>query len=173
MADQKKNGHALHKKDEKPWEKMYSGKNAKGGSETADKKSATKKETTVKKENTKKASEFLDFLYLLPKRTSAKELSKTIDFLPKSAIEVWEEECVIEITTTNGTITFEDIRDSLGKEDEKVLSDLRMKQVISCDYEASDRETVRKVMKAFLDKFGGKIGTDTEDFTPFLSAEEL
>ena len=98
---------------------------------------------------------------------------ETLDFLDKKTIEVWEDECVLEITTKDGVITFEDIRESLEKEDEKTLNDLRVKQVISCDYESTDAETVRKVMDAFLKAFGGKIGSDTEDFTPFLTVDKL
>lgn len=125
--------------------------------------------------NAKKAPvrELRDFLYLLPKRTSAKNLAKTLTFLERKNVEIWEDECVLEITTEGSTITFEDIRDSLEKEDVKKLSDLRMKQVLSCDYESTDAEIVRKVMTAFLKEFGGKIASDTEDFTPFLDIKEL
>ena len=161
-------------KDAKPWEKMYAGK-----SEKPQRKSTDKAD--------EKAPQYLDFLYLLPKKTKAKELGSVLSFLKKGSLEIWDEECVLEITTEHGTITFEDtditdpkvninfedIRDSLEREDEKTLSELRMKQVISCDYEAADRELVRKVMATFIEKFGGKIGSDTEDFTPFLNTEEL
>ena len=147
-------------KDAKPWEKMYAGK-----SEKSQRKSTDKAD--------EKAPQYLDFLYLLPKKTKAKELGSVLSFLKKGSLEIWDEECVLEITTEHGTITFEDIRDSLEREDEKTLSELRMKQVISCDYEAADRELVRKVMTTFIEKFGGKIGSDTEDFTPFLNTEEL
>ena len=154
MAQQKKNGSKA--KGAKPWEKMNSAK-----------KEGEKKEQAPKKE-------FLDFLYLLPKKVTAKQLAGSLEFLKKDCMEVWDEECVLEITTEHGgTITFEDIRESLEKEDEKTLSSLRMKQVLSCDYEASDRELVQKVMTVFLQQFEGKIGTDTEDFSPFLTVEEL
>lgn len=147
----------MKNKNAKPWEKMN-----------------TAKETGKKPEKKPEHKpEFLDFLYLLPKKTSAKELGSVLTFLKKGSVEIWDEECVIEITTEHGTITFEDIRDSLEKEDEKTLSGLRMKQVLSCDYEDTDRETVQKVMEAFTGKFGGVIGSDTEDFAPFLKLEEL
>ncbi len=142
------------KPESHPWDKMKKG-------ETNAKKAA------------KPVKEMRDFLYLLPKRTSAKSLAEALGFLDKKALEVWEEECVLEITTESGIITFEDIRESLEKEDKEVLSDLRMKQVLSCDYESTNAELVKKIMTAFLKAFGGKIGSDTEDFTPFLELEEL
>jgi hypothetical protein len=114
-----------------------------------------------------------DFLYLLPKKTTAKSLAKTLDFLDRKAVEVWEDECILEITTKEGVITFEDIRESLDKEDLKILNDLRTKQVLSCDYESTNSELVQKVMTTFLKEFGGKIGSDTENFEPFLPVEKL
>lgn len=159
--------------------KPGNGKKTEGGKPENGKKTDGVKTDVKKKDGGKMGTgkkameETLDFLYLLPKKTSAKELAKCLTFLKKEDVEIWEEECVLEISAEHGTITFEDIRDSLEKGDEKVLSSLRMKQVLSCDYESSDRETVQKIMKAFVQKFGGKIGTDTEDFTPFLEPEEL
>ncbi|MBQ3907333.1 MAG: hypothetical protein II743_11270 [Lachnospiraceae bacterium] len=180
------------KTNDKPWEKMYEGKEKAGAKPTAGKSAgagkagaaktgaktgakAGTKPAAGKAENAKPAKpvkEIRDFLYLVPKRTSAKNLAKTLTFLDQKSIEIWEDECVLEIQA-NGIITFEDIRDSLEKEDEKVLNDLRMKQVISCDYESTDVETVQKVMDAFLKAFGGKIASDTEDFTPFLEVKNL
>ena len=132
-----------------------------------------KKGETAAKKATKPVKEMRDFLYLLPKRTSAKRLAEALGFIDKRALEIWEEECVLEITTESGIVTFEDIRESLEKEDKEVLSNLRMKQVLSCDYESTNAELVKKIMTAFLKAFGGKIGSDTEDFTPFLELEEL
>jgi transcriptional regulator of met regulon len=114
-----------------------------------------------------------DFLYLLPKKTTAKSLAKALDFLDKKAVEVWDDECILEITTKEGVITFEDIRESLEKNDLKILNDLRTKQVLSCDYESTNSELVQKVMTTFLKEFGGKIGSDTEDFEPFVPVEKL
>lgn len=170
-------------KDARPWEKMNGGKDKAAG-KTGDKregksgvsgKNEAKGGAVAKAPEKKpaKAPRYCDFLYLLPKRASAKELGNALSFLKKGSLEIWEEDCILEITTENGTITFEDIRDSLEKEDEKILSGLRMKQVLSCDYVETDRELVRKVMTALMDRFGGRIGSDTEDFAPFMNVEEI
>lgn len=168
-ADKKKSfskGKASRSGERKPWEKMTASAKQTG----AAKSSAAAKKTAPASQT---AGQFRSFLYLLPQRTSAAELAKTLDFIPKKEVEIWEEECVLEIQSQGGTVTFEDIRDSLEKEDKDVLSELRMKQVIACDYEAADAAMVRKIMESFLKKFGGKIGSDTENFEPFLSLEEI
>lgn len=136
---------------------------------------AAKSSAAVKKSapDRQSAGQFRSFLYLLPQKSSAAELAKTLDFIPKKEVEIWEEECVLEIRSRGSAVTFEDIRDSLGKEDKDVLSELRVTQVIACDYEAADAAMVRKIMEYFLKKFGGKIGSDTENFEPFLSLEEI
>jgi len=171
MAEQKKNHKPgantnkpsnKSKANAKPWEKMNSNKS---GTMTQN--------TAVKGKEKKKAPEYRSFLLLLPKKTSAKDLAKTLTFLDKKDVEIWEEECILEITTQKGTITFEDIKDSLEKEDKAVLNDLRMKQVIACDYSSEDAAIVRRIMEILLETFGGKLATDSEDFTPFLTVEEL
>ena len=219
MAERKNFANMKVKKksaDDKPWEKMYTGKKQekpenkaadKTVSKAADKAKtaergksedrsktagvgknaekykaagagkAVKNEKSVAKDEKgavkKTVKEPRDFLYLLPKKTTAKSLAKALDFLERKAVEVWEDECILEITTKEGVITFEDIRESLDKEDLKILNDLRTKQVLSCDYESTNSELVQKVMTTFLKEFGGKIGSDTENFEPFLPVEKL
>ena len=41
------------------------------------------------------------------------------------------------------------------------------------DYYLSDKSVLRKVMETLTSKFGGKIGSDTEDFQPFIKVNEL
>ena len=171
------------KADEKPWEKMHQGKPDRKQSASDKPVSGKKAQAPEKKAETpgkkvekpakKVVREERDFLYLLPKRFSAKELARALSFLDRKAVEVWDEDCILEISTENGTITFEDIRETLEKEDKEVLSGLRMKQVLSCDYESTDAETVKQVMEALLKAFGGKIGSDTVDFEPFLTTKDL
>ena len=214
MAERKNLANMKVKKksaDDKPWEKMYTGKaadkaankpvdkakatgksedrtKAAGTGKTADKYKSTgagkagdkyKSAGTAKPVKDEKSAvkkivkEPRDFLYLLPKKTTAKSLAKALDFLDKKAVEVWDDECILEITTKEGVITFEDIRESLEKNDLKILNDLRTKQVLSCDYESTNSELVQKVMTTFLKEFGGKIGSDTEDFEPFVPVEKL
>lgn len=137
------------------------------------KAAASKKKTDRPEKAVREEREFRSLLYLLPEKVSAKELSKDLDFIPEKEMEIWNEEGVLEITSGEGIVTFEDIRDSLEREDEKRLSELGMKQVLACDYEAANAALVRKILETFLSRHGGKIGSDTEDFTPFLDMQEI
>ncbi len=113
------------------------------------------------------------FLYLLPEEISAKQLHDGLDFLEAKQLEVWTELNLLEVTADEGTITFEDMRDNLGEEDTGILAGMGMKKVYAVDYYLSDNGILRKVMETLISKFGGKIGSDTEDFQPFVKANEI
>lgn len=113
------------------------------------------------------------FLYLLPDETSAKELQGVLDFLGEKQLEVWTELNLLEVTVDEGTVTFEDMKDNLSGEDFKTLEVLEVKKVYAVDYYLSDRGVLRKIMEALISEFGGKIGSDTEDFQPFLNIREI
>lgn len=113
------------------------------------------------------------FLYLLPEEISARQLHDGLDFLEAKQLEVWTELNLLEVTADEGTITFEDMRDNLGEEDSGTLAGMGMKKVYAVDYYLSDNGILRKVMETLISKFGGKIGSDTEDFQPFVKVNEI
>lgn len=113
------------------------------------------------------------FLYLLPEEISAKQLHDGLDFLEAKQLEVWTEINLFEVTADEGTITFEDMRDNLGEEDSGTLAGMGMKKVYAVDYYLSDNGILRKVMETLISEFGGKIGSDTEDFRPFIKLNEI
>ncbi len=113
------------------------------------------------------------FLYLLPEEISARQLHDVLDFLDAKQLEVWTEFNLLEVTADEGTITFEDMRDNLGEEDSGTLAGMGMKKVYAVDCYLSDNGILRKVMETFISKFGGKMGSDTEDFQPFIKVNEL
>lgn len=113
------------------------------------------------------------FLYLLPDEISAKQLHDGLDFLEAKQLEVWTELNLLEVTADEGTITFEDMRDNLGEEDSGTLAGMGMKKVYAVDYYLSDNGILRKVMETLISKFGGKIGSDTEDFQPFMKVSGI
>ncbi len=113
------------------------------------------------------------FLYLLPEEISARQLHDGLDFLEAKQLEVWTELNLLEVTADEGTITFEDMRDNLGEEDFGTLAGMGMKKVYAVDYYLSDNGILRKVMETLISKFGGKIGSDTENFQPFVKVNEI
>ncbi|CDA68724.1 putative uncharacterized protein [Clostridium sp. CAG:510] len=115
------------------------------------------------------------FLYLLPEKHTAEELAQVLTDagFDKKKVEIWKEINLLELTLENGSVYVEDFEESLRKEDEDTLSGLGMQQVYSVTYPAEEAKSVREIMQKWMASFGGKLGSDTEDFTPFLTIEEL
>lgn len=141
---------------------------------------ADKKKSKNADKNKKKAKpvqqerEFCSVLYMLPQGTPVKMLAEGLDFLAKEAVEIWTEVNLLEITMENGTLTLEDMMEQMeSPEDKQLLEKLKVKQVYACDYEAADKMAVRKIMETLLEKYGGLLASDTEDFEPFIKPEEL
>ena len=115
------------------------------------------------------------FLYLLPEKHTAEELAQVLTDtgFDKKKVEIWKEINLLELTLENGSVYVEDFEESLRKEDEYTLSGLGMQQVYSVTYPAEEAKSVREIMQKWMASFGGKLGSDTEDFAPFLTIEEL
>ncbi|MFU2421933.1 MAG: hypothetical protein ACM677_03210 [Bacteroides sp.] len=115
------------------------------------------------------------FLYLLPDTHMAEELAQVLTDagFDKKKVEIWKEINLLELTLENGSVYVEDFEESLRKEDEDTLSRLGMQQVYSVTYPAEEAKSVREIMQKWMASFGGKLGSDTEDFAPFLTIEEL
>lgn len=115
------------------------------------------------------------FLYLLPEKHTAEELAQVLTDagFDKKKVEIWKEINLLELTLENGSVYVEDFEESLRKEDEDTLSGLGMQQVYSVTYSAEEAKSVREIMQKWMASFGGKLGSDTEDFAPFLTIEEL
>lgn len=115
------------------------------------------------------------FLYLLPEKHTAEELAQVLTDagFDKKKVEIWKEINLLELTLENGSVYVEDFEESLRKEDEDTLSGLGMQQVYSVTYPAEEAKSVREIMQKWQAFFGGKLGSDTEDFAPFLTIEEL
>lgn len=115
------------------------------------------------------------FLYLLPEKHTAEELAQVLTDtgFDKKKVEIWKEINLLELTLENGSVYVEDFEESLRKEDEDTLSGLGMRQVYSVTYPAEEAKSVKEIMQKWMASFGGKLGSDTEDFAPFLTIEEL
>lgn len=115
------------------------------------------------------------FLYLLPEKHTAEELAQVLTDagFDRKKVEIWKEINLLELTPENGSVYVEDFEESLRKEDEDTLSGLGMQQVYSVTYPAEEAKSVKEIMQKWQASFDGKLGSDTEDFAPFLTIEEL
>lgn len=117
--------------------------------------------------------EIKNFLVLFSEQVTVSDMNEALSFLDPKSVEIWTEVNLMEITTQTGAIVFEDLMRSLRRSDHELLEQMNVKQVYACDYPAEDAKSVQKIMTTLLDKYQGKLGTDTEDFTPFLSIKDI
>lgn len=115
------------------------------------------------------------FLYLLSEKHTAEELAQVLTDagFDKKKVEIWKEINLLELTLENSSVYVEDFEESLRKEDEDTLSGLGMQQVYSVTYPTEEAKSVKEIMQKWQASFDGKLGSDTEDFAPFLTIEEL
>lgn len=97
-----------------------------------------------------------------------------VNYITSRDIEIWTDFNCLELTLKSGILTLEELSaEEMSKDDASLLKKLGMVQIYACDYEESTGEDVRRVMSVLKAAFGGILASDTEDFTPFLEAEEL
>ncbi len=121
-----------------------------------------------------KQKELKSCLLMLPVEAAAQQLAKALPDVKSEAVEIWKEANIMEIALEGETLTFEDIMPDLGEaEDMELLSVLGVKQVYACDYEVSDSKQVKDILKSLIEGLGGFLASDTEDFKPFLTPEEI
>lgn len=121
-----------------------------------------------------KQEETRGFLYLLPEAADVHRLAEALDFVEEEAVEIWNDINLMELALkSGGTLTFEDIMSNLREADRVLLDGFKAKQVYACDYAARDREAVGRIMEALLQRLGGFLASDTEDFRPLLQIGEL
>ena len=123
--------------------------------------------------NQSKKNNYKSYMYLAQKPCKAAELSAALPFVEADRVEVWTQVNLLELTTENGTVTFEDMMDNLRREDKALLEQMEVAQVYAFEYEQSDTAFVQKVMETLITEFGGRIGSDTENFEPFCEVRDM
>lgn len=140
----------------------------------ADKKGKSKDKAKGKMKTVPKERTYCSVFYMLPNQVAVKQMAEVLEFLKPDAVEIWKEVNLMELTLENSTLTFEDMMPQMeSAKDVQLLEKLQVKQVYVCDYEASDKGMVRKIMETLIEKLGGFLASDTEDFEPFIKPEEL
>ena len=129
-----------------------------------------KKVTAVKK-NVKK---ILEFYYMAPREMTAKELSRCVTIIPEEQVEVWNELNLVEVILENDSLIFQDARECfVDPLDQEFISAHDIKTIYQISYDAQDQLTVRRVMKEILGRMGGMICSDTDDFEPMYTLENV
>ena len=136
---------------------------------TNEKKLSTK--VTAVKKNVKNIYEFY---YMSPTEMNAREWSLCIASVPEEQVEIWTELNLVEVVLANDSLIFQDARECfVDPLDLEYIRDNDIKTIYQISYDAMDQSVVRIVMKEILEQKGGRICSDTDDFEPVFTLENV
>lgn len=141
----------------------------------ANKKNQKIKNTSKKISGVKKATKkILEYYYMTPEDTTAKDISLNITVLPEEKIEVWPQLDLLEVVMDNDSLIFQNGQECfMDPLDLEYIKDHQVKSIYQISFEQGDIDLVRKVMREVLEKKGGMVCSDTDDFEPLYTCENI
>lgn len=122
----------------------------------------------------KKKTKILEYYYMTPEQTDAKELTTLIKSVDEEKIDVWPELNLMEVVLDRDSLIFQDGRECfVDPLDLEFLDEHKIKSIYVVSYEESDSVKARKAIKEILGAKGGFLCSDTEDFEPMYTAETI
>lgn len=133
-----------------------------------------KKKSKIKAVTKAKKKTILEFYYMIPGKTDAKAISMTVTTVPEEQVEVWPQLNLMEVVMSADSLIFQDAMECF--EDPLDLEYIQAHQIgtiYQISYDTEDEVLVKKVMKEIIEKNGGFICSDTDDFEPTYRAENI
>ncbi len=136
-------------------------------------KKKNKKAQKIQKAQVKKA-EIREYYYMIPADTSVKELASQLTCVNEDQIELWLELDLMEIVLTKDSLLFQNAREVFeDPEDLAFISSHDIQTIYEISYDAEDEAAVRNVFTELLDRAGGMLCSDTEDFSPIYGKNNI
>lgn len=140
-----------------------------------------KKYTSVKTEGgkklgmpVKKQKKIIEYYYMTPQETNAKDISLCITAVPEEQIEVWPALNLLEVVMASDSLIFQDAHECFEDPlDLEFIEQHQFKTIYQISFEADDTELVRQVMKEVLTHKGGMILSDTDTFEPMYDVNTV
>lgn len=122
----------------------------------------------------KKKTKILEYYYMTPEQTNAKEMTTFIKSVDEEKIDVWPELNLMEVVLDSDSLIFQDGRECfVDPLDLQFLEERKIQSIYVVSYEESDSVKAKKVIREILKAKGGFICSDTEDFEPMYTLETL
>lgn len=133
-----------------------------------------KKKSKIKAVTKAKKKTILEYYYMIPGKTDAKAISLTIESVPEDKIEVWPQLNLMEVMMTADSLIFQDAMECF--EDPLDLEYIKAHEIgtiYQISYDTEDEALVKTVMKEIIEKNGGFICSDTDDFEPTYRMDNM
>lgn len=122
----------------------------------------------------KKVKHTIDLFYMTPTNISVTELKEAID-KDGNLAHVWEELKVLQIELPNGnTIDFESMKPEFKEpSDSAFIKNRNISTIYAITIEEEDFDHGKSYFCEILNKLGGFICSDSDDFKPIYQVEDL
>lgn len=123
----------------------------------------------------KKAEKKIHELYYFScNEISARDIFSCLEEVFGDAIDIWPELDLAELMLKNDSLIFQNAEQCfVDPQDQKWFEEEGIKSKYQISFEESDAAEVRKAMERLMGRYGGLIGSDTDDFRPSYTPEEL
>ena len=128
-------------------------------------------QTVMEKKPVKK---IVEYYYFLKEPLQVKQLQLAVgdDYFDKA--DIWPELNLMEVVMDHDSLIFQDADDCfVDPDDLKDLEAMGVKKKYQISFDAADIESVREVMQRIMTAVGGVICSDTDDFQPSYTLDNL
>ncbi len=135
-------------------------------------KSSSGKKPALKKPVAKKTEpKMMFYYYMLKEDVKASDLAVCAE-LPEEKTEVWTEMNLTELILANDSLVLEDAGEDFDSPDDlEFLKEKGIVCIYAVSYSELDEADAISILKKMVQKKGGAICSDTEDFQPLLCGE--
>ncbi|KIR02628.1 hypothetical protein P261_01443 [Lachnospiraceae bacterium TWA4] len=122
----------------------------------------------------KPVKKILEYYYMTDREVTAKELSKLITVVDEEQVEIWPEINLMEVILTSDSLIFEDAKECfIDPLDLEFLEEKKILSIYQVSFEQGDTKKVVEIFKELFEKAGGFLASDSEDFSPFYTLENI
>lgn len=122
----------------------------------------------------KPVRKIVEYYYFLTEEVDARKLQAAAGETWFEKADIWPELNLMEVVMQYDSLIFQDATECfVDPADMAWFEEKGIKTKYQISYDTGDIEDVRKVMKIIMDAIGGKVYSDTDDFEPSYTAEQL
>ena len=122
----------------------------------------------------KRKKNILEFYYMTPEAAYARELMGLVKSVDGEKVDIWPELNLMEVVLDSDSLIFQDGRECFVDPLDLEFIQARHIQTIYCvSYEEDDEAKARRVIQEIMAVKGGFLCSDTEDFEPMYTAENI
>lgn len=131
-----------------------------------------KKNTIVEAQKRKK--KILEFYYMTPEKTDARELMSLVKSADEEKVDIWLELNLMEVVLDSNSLIFQDGRECfIDPLDLEFIEERKVQSIYVVSYEEGDSVKARTVIKEIMEAKGGFLCSDTEDFEPMYTVDTI